>query len=246
MLWTVKSPHPLLRIPALSCVRSLLNQSGATLFSCALHIKPHRNRRRCWVIVNSPVGKVELYVPSLSLSLSLSLSRFKLKLKPKPKGRKVLFWSDHSELCFLAALYLPSTSTDVTVSRVPSPESRPRSAPTAPRSRFLGFPEPARSPTDPASSLHGSRNPRGSPGYPHGLRRLLVPEDPSVTPPTAHAPAPRSPSCQLNRLWAVLATPVSAWLFGSFLRCTPGPRFPGYFPRCFAANYNRITQPNLS
>ena len=125
----------------------------------------------------------------------------------------------------------------------PSPESRPHSAPTAPRSRFLGSTEPARSPTDPASSLHGSRNTRGSPGYPHGLRRLLVPEDPSVTPPHGSRTSTPSPSCQLNRLRAVNATPVSAWLFGSFLRCTPGPRFPGYFPRCFAAVYNRITQP---
>ena len=123
----------------------------------------------------------------------------------------------------------------------PSPESRPRSAPTAPRSRFHGSPEPARSPTDPASSsLHGSRNTRGSPGYPHGLRRLLVPEDPSVTPPTAErwsrTSTPPPELSQLNRLRAVLATPVSAWLFGSFLRCTPGPRFPGYFPRRLAAD----------
>ena len=124
----------------------------------------------------------------------------------------------------------PFSPHDVTVSRVPSPESRPRSIPrTCPQSHGPRLFTP-RFPEPPRLTWH-----------PHGLRRLLVPEDPSVTPPTAHAPAPRSPNCLLNRLRAVLATPVSAWLFGSFLRCTPGPRIPGYFPRCFAAVYNRLS-----
>ena len=91
----------------------------------------------------------------------------------------------------------------------PSPESRPRSAPTAPRSPLPRLPR-----TCPQS--HGPRlcTPR-IPGTP--AARLAIPtvcvaswsrRIPASRPPTAHAPAPLPPSYPLNRLRAVHATPV--------------------------------------
>ena len=160
-----------------------------------------------------------------------------LKLKTKTETKNEIFKVIYSVLCFLLPFspqYLHGRYS------IPSPESRPRSAPTAPRSRFHGSPEPARSPTDPASSsLHGSRDTRGSPGYPHGLRRLLVPEDPSVTPPRqngGHAPVPlpqavsiKSPSgCSCYSglclvVWVVPAVhsrPQVSWVLSAAFRIT--------------------------
>ena len=232
LLWTVKSPHPLLRIPALSCVRSLLpRQSGATFFSCALHvgvhIKPHRNRRRCWVIVNSPVGKDVLYFPP------------HLKLKTKTETKNEIFKVINSVLCFLLPFspqYLHGRYS------IPSPDpaqlprlrvpvsTAPPNLPAVPRTPLLLH---STVPGTPAAHLAiptvcvASWSRRIPVSRPHG-RTVVTHQYPSLE------------LSQLNRLRAVLATPVSAWLFGSFLRCTPGPRFPGYFPRRLAADTTRV------
>ena len=130
--------------------------------------------------------------------------------------------------CASCCPFLPSTSTDATASRVPSPDPA-----QLPRLRVPASTAPPNLPAVPRTPpLHStdSRNTRGSPGYPHGLRRLLVPEDPSVTPPprlTHQHPSPersiKSPSgcsCYSSSLPGCLGRSCGA---------LPAPGFLGIF-----------------
>ena len=134
-------------------------------------------------------------------------------------------WSVHSELCFLAALFLPSTSTDVLFpeSRVPSPD--PAQLP-----RLRG-PVSSDSPNLPAvpraSSLHGSQNPRDSPGIPTVCVASWSRRIPASRPPRLTHQHPVPPNCLLNRLRALLATLPGC--LGRSCGALPAPGFLGIF-----------------
>ena len=233
LLWAdrLPRPHPQFLVPALKFVQTPHLQSAVMLISSTQSRGVYKGTARA--DFSAELLLTHQWVKS---SFTFRLS-WDLKLKPKLKRRNKLF-KVIIPCCASCCPFLPSTSTDATASRVPSPDPA-----QLPRLRVPVSTAPPNLPAVPRTPPLHSTVP-GTPAAHLAIPTVCVASwsrrIPASRPPTAHAPAPLPPSCQLNRLRAVHATPVLCLVVWVVPAVHSRPPVSWVFSAVFSRGYNIV------